>query len=123
MQESYSSAGGTPVLFDTAGNSIAPDVRPQPRFVAIDGVSVQDGHFPGSHTDSRRGRSGQGAAPARRRPGESGVGEVLTLLRVFRMPDALNRTPQETQKTPSPLSSDGRSAYSSAYLLAFDVAP
>ncbi|MEM8955549.1 MAG: S8 family serine peptidase [Verrucomicrobiota bacterium] len=38
LLNSYSSAGGTPILFDTAGNPLpAPEFRPKPEFVAVDG--------------------------------------------------------------------------------------
>lgn len=41
LLESFSSAGGTPILFDTAGNSLpSPEIRPQPRFVAPDGTNT-----------------------------------------------------------------------------------
>jgi len=49
--ESFSSAGGTPILFDTAGNRITAVVRQTPRFVAPDGVDTT--FFPpGSGQDS-----------------------------------------------------------------------
>ncbi|HEV8291249.1 MAG TPA: S8 family serine peptidase, partial [Tepidisphaeraceae bacterium] len=35
--ESYSSAGGSPILFDGSGNSITPIIRQQPKFTAPDG--------------------------------------------------------------------------------------
>ncbi len=35
--ENFSSAGGTPILFDTAGNRIATEIRQQPRFTGPDG--------------------------------------------------------------------------------------
>jgi len=35
--ENFSSAGGTPILFDLAGNRIVPEVRDQPRFTGPDG--------------------------------------------------------------------------------------
>jgi len=35
--ENFSSAGGTPILFDLAGNRIGPEVRDQPRFTGPDG--------------------------------------------------------------------------------------
>jgi hypothetical protein len=39
--DSYSSAGGTPILFDTAGNRLgAPAVRLKPDFIAADGVDT-----------------------------------------------------------------------------------
>ncbi|MEM7148079.1 MAG: S8 family serine peptidase [Verrucomicrobiota bacterium] len=38
LLNSYSSAGGTPILFDTAGNLLAsPEFRPKPEFVSVDG--------------------------------------------------------------------------------------
>ena len=41
LLESFSSAGGTPILFDTAGTPLpSPDIRPQPRFVAPDGTNT-----------------------------------------------------------------------------------
>ncbi len=39
--ESYSSAGGTPILFDTSGTPLAmPDVRLKPEITAVDGVNT-----------------------------------------------------------------------------------
>lgn len=39
--ESFSSTGGTPILFDTAGNRLAtPEIRQQPRFTGPDGVNT-----------------------------------------------------------------------------------
>ena len=38
--ESYSSAGGDPILFDTSGNAITPVVRQKPQFVGPDGVNT-----------------------------------------------------------------------------------
>lgn len=35
--ENFSSAGGTPILFDTDGNRIAPDIRQKPNFTGPDG--------------------------------------------------------------------------------------
>ncbi|MBM3983807.1 MAG: hypothetical protein FJ304_26780, partial [Planctomycetes bacterium] len=41
VQETYSSAGGTPFLFDAAGNPLAvPEFRDQPRFTAVDGTDT-----------------------------------------------------------------------------------
>lgn len=41
VMESFTSAGGTPILFDTSGNRLAsPQTRSQPRFVAIDGTDT-----------------------------------------------------------------------------------
>ncbi|HJV08126.1 MAG TPA: S8 family serine peptidase [Acidimicrobiales bacterium] len=40
VRESFSSGGGTPILFDTAGNAIAPVVRNKPRIVAPDGTNT-----------------------------------------------------------------------------------
>ncbi len=37
LLEPFSSAGGTPILFDTQGNPIAPDIRQKPDFTAPDG--------------------------------------------------------------------------------------
>ncbi|MEA2826310.1 MAG: hypothetical protein QOG43_749 [Actinomycetota bacterium] len=39
VAETYSSAGGTPILFDTAGNAVGPIIRNKPRIVAPDGVN------------------------------------------------------------------------------------
>ena len=40
-KESFSSAGGSPILFDTAGNRLAsPETRQQPRFVSVDGTNT-----------------------------------------------------------------------------------
>lgn len=38
--ESFSSRGGTQILFDSAGNPIAPETRPSVRFVAPDGANT-----------------------------------------------------------------------------------
>jgi hypothetical protein len=39
--EPYSSAGGTPILFDTSGNALpAPEVRLKPEITAVDGVNT-----------------------------------------------------------------------------------
>lgn len=41
LLESFSSAGGTPILFDTSGNALGvPDVREKPEFVAPDGTNT-----------------------------------------------------------------------------------
>jgi hypothetical protein len=41
LLESFSSAGGTPILFDTDGDALpAPEVRPKPEIVAVDGVNT-----------------------------------------------------------------------------------
>ncbi|MDB5296781.1 MAG: hypothetical protein JWO31_2764, partial [Phycisphaerales bacterium] len=41
VMESFSSAGGTPILFDAAGARLAtPDQRPQPRFTSVDGTDT-----------------------------------------------------------------------------------
>jgi PKD domain/Subtilase family len=41
LLEYYSSAGGTPILFDTAGNRLAtPEIRTRPQIVAPDGVNT-----------------------------------------------------------------------------------
>jgi hypothetical protein len=37
LKESFSSAGGVPILFDTAGNAITPVIRAKPEIVAPDG--------------------------------------------------------------------------------------
>ena len=47
--DSYTSLGGTAILFDPAGNRLAtPDLRPQPRFTGVDGI---DTTFFGSDSD------------------------------------------------------------------------
>lgn len=46
QQESFSSAGEVPILFDLAGNRLLqPEVRMQPRFVGTDGVSTAMARF------------------------------------------------------------------------------
>lgn len=40
LLEPYSSAGGTPIYFDRAGNAVAPIVRQKPEIVAPDGVNT-----------------------------------------------------------------------------------
>ena len=36
----FTGRGGTPIYFDTAGNAQTPDTRPDPHFVAPDGVNT-----------------------------------------------------------------------------------
>ena len=40
LRELFSSAGGTPILFDTAGNAVGPIVRQKPRIMAPDGTNT-----------------------------------------------------------------------------------
>ncbi len=41
VKESFSSAGGSPILFDTAGNRLgSQEIRQQPRFVSVDGSNT-----------------------------------------------------------------------------------
>ncbi|HEX4608656.1 MAG TPA: S8 family serine peptidase, partial [Urbifossiella sp.] len=40
VAEPFTGRGGTPILFDTAGNPQTADVRPEPRFAAPDGVDT-----------------------------------------------------------------------------------
>ncbi len=40
VAELFSSAGGTPILFDTAGNAVGPIIRNKPRIVAPDGSNT-----------------------------------------------------------------------------------
>lgn len=56
VRESYSSGGGTPILFDTAGAAVTPVTRNKPRIVAPDGTNTtffgSDIPDPGNGSDS-----------------------------------------------------------------------